>query len=161
MQTLECLWIRLNDRAQPLLPLVYLFMLVELGGILYAVFFANQHIPCWGDEICMLDPAYYRATTGIWHSAAQWDSYDVVPFAPNYPLLINILRFLIGGFGFSFCFFRSVILACGLFSVAMLLWLLKKKGFLQSWKDVCCATVSNGLFYLLPVGHIHSSGNYW
>ncbi len=139
VQALGRIWGRMNNLARPLLPLLHLFMVVMTGVIFCAVVFANQRIPCWGDEICMLDPAYYRATTGIWHSASQWDSYEVIPFAPNYPLLINILRFLIGGFGFSFCLFRGVMLAFGLFPVAMLLWLLKRKGLLQSWGEACCA----------------------
>lgn len=114
-------------------------MVVVIGVIIFAVVFANQHTPCWYDEICMLDPAYHRATTGVWHSIAQWDSIDTVPFAPNYPLLINILRFLISCFGVNFWILRGAMLLFGLVPIAVFLWLFRRSGILQSRHEVLYA----------------------
>lgn len=136
VQALGRLWIRLNNRAQPLLPLIHLFMLIVLGGILCTVFFANQHIPCWGDEICMLDPAYYRAITGVWHSAAQWDSFDSIPFAPHYPLFINYLRSMIVLFGANHAVLRSSMLILGWLPIVFLLVWCRGRGYLQSWREM-------------------------
>jgi hypothetical protein len=135
-QILVRLWIRLNIFVRPILPLVHFLMVVVIGVILYAVVFANQHVPGCYDDICMVDPAFHRATTGVWHSIAQWDSIDVIPFAPNYPLLINILRLLIACFGFNYWILRGSMLVSGLVPVALLLWLFRRKGLLQSGREV-------------------------
>lgn len=126
--------------ARPVLPVLYLFMGAITIVILGLVFFANQHLPCWYDEICMLDPAYHRATTGIWHSIAQWDSLETIPFAPNYPLHINFLRFAISLFGTKCWLLRGSIFFLGLAPVVILLWIIWKKGVLLSWQEVLCAT---------------------
>jgi len=136
------LWNRANDFCRPLLPLLHLFMLAVTAVILCGVVFANGHTPCWYDEICMLDPAYHRVAEGVWRSIAQWDSIDVVPFAPNYPLLINILRLLIAVFGVNFRILRGSMLVFGLVPVAALLWLFRRKGLLQS-----CGEVIQGAFF--------------
>lgn len=138
-QALCHFWSFSNNLARPLLPLLHLAMLIAIGVILFAVVFANQHTPCWYDEICMLDPAYHRAATGIWHSIAQWDSIDTIPFAPNYPLLINILRFLIACFGIKFWILRGAMLLFGLLPVAVFLWLFRRCGIFQSRHEVLYA----------------------
>lgn len=114
-------------------------MLLAIGVILCAVVFANQHIPAWGDEICMLDPAYYRATTGVWHSAAQWDSFSTIPFAPHYPLFINCLRSVIGFWGANYAVLRCFMLILGGIPIAVLLAWCRKRGYLQSWREVLYA----------------------
>jgi hypothetical protein len=134
------LWMRANDLARPLLPFLHLFMFAMTVAILCGVVFANGHTPCWYDEICMLDPAYHRATEGVWRSIAQWDSIDVVPFAPNYPLLINILRFLITCFGVNFWILRGLMLVFGVFPFACLLVFAKKTGLCHSWSDILHVT---------------------
>ena len=151
------LWFRINDIARPLLPVFHLFMLVVIGSVLCAIVFANQHIPCWGDEICMLDPAYYRATTGVWHSAAQWDSFETIPFAPNYPLFINFLRLFISWLGVNFWVLRGAMIVFGIIPVFMLLWFCRRKGLLQTGTDIlyasfvsACVTFFNWSVYLRP-----------
>lgn len=114
--------------------------------ILGAVIFANQHAPCWYDEICMVDPAYHRATTGVWHSIAQWDSINTIPFAPNYPLHINILRLLISLFGINFWILRASMLVIGLLPIAALLWFLRRQGHLQSFGEVILALYFTACF---------------
>ncbi|MBQ7252127.1 MAG: hypothetical protein IJS32_05940 [Kiritimatiellae bacterium] len=151
------IWEGINAISRPLLPLLHIFMLAVILLILGAVVFANQHTPCWYDEICMVDPAYHRATAGVWRSIAQWDSIDTIPFAPNYPLLINILRLLISIFGVNFWILRGSMLVFGLAPVAALLWLFHRKGFLQSRAEVlhavyysACCTFFHWALYLRP-----------
>lgn len=150
-------WIRVNGWGRPILPLLNVFMVAVVVAILGAGVYACFHVPCWYDEICMLDPAYHRATTGVWHSIAQWDSFDVVPFAPNYPLLINILRGLIACFGVNFWILRGAILVFGIVPIAALLWLFKRKGILQSGSEVIqaaffivCFTFLHWAVYIRP-----------
>lgn len=133
------IWLRANGAARPLLPFLHLFMLATTGTILWAVVFANQHAPCWYDEVYMMEPAYHRVVDGVWKSIGCWDSMDVIPYAPNYPLLCNILRLCIRCFGFDFQMLRAAMLASGLLPVALLLWLLRKKGVLQNGWEICQA----------------------
>jgi hypothetical protein len=131
---------KLDTFARIFSSVLHIAMVVAIGAILFAVIFANQHIPCWYDEICMLDPAYYRTTTGIWHSAAQWNSIDTVPFAPNYPLLINLLRLPIAFFGCNFWILRGSMLVFGLLPVAALLFLFRRNGLFKTWAEILQAT---------------------
>ena len=139
-------WMRVNGWGRPILPMLNVFMVAVVAVILGTVVYAGFHVPCWYDEICMLDPAYHRATTGVWHSIVNWDSFDVVPFAPNYPLLINILRGLIACFGVNFWILRGVMLVFGIVPIAVFLWLFKRKGILQSWQEVLCSAFFSSCF---------------
>lgn len=130
---------RLNALVRPLLPLLHLFMFGAIGTILAAVIFVNQHLPCWYDEIYMLDPAYQRATTGVWQSVGRWESIGAVPYAPNYPLLCNLLRLLVFCFGAKFQVLRASMLVFGFIPVIALFCLFLKKGLLHSWKEVLYA----------------------
>lgn len=121
-------------------------MLTIAVVILIAGVFANQHAPCWYDEICMIDPAFQRVKIGVWRSIAQWDSIDVVPFAPNYPLHINILRILIMCFGVNFWILRGAMLFFGLVPVGILLWIFRRKGYFSSGTDVLCACYFTACF---------------
>lgn len=132
LRILSNLWNCLNNLIRVLLPAICLLMMVVVGIILCAVVFANQHLPCWYDEIYMLDPIYHRVTTGVWHSIAQWDSFDTIPFAPNYPLLCIILRVLIDSVGVKCFLIRGMMLLLGLFPVVGFLWLSWKKGIYQN-----------------------------
>ena len=143
-------WTRLNNRCRWLFPLLHLFMLAVTVAILGAVVFANLHRPCWYDEICMLDPAFHRVTTGVWHSIAQVDSFDSVPFAPNYPLLINMLRLLMACFGVNFWVLRGSMLLLGLVPVAALLWFFRKKGLYQSRGETIQAAFFAACFPAFP-----------
>lgn len=140
------IWLRLNDHIRLLLPLLHLFMLATTVTILYGVVFCNQHRPCWYDEICMLDPAYHRMTEGIWHSIAQWDSFDVVPFAPNYPLFINLLRIPIALFGVDYKIIRGMMFVLGVAPIACLLLYFRRKGIFQSKTEILLAAFSSACF---------------
>ena len=139
VQSLNRIWNRLNDWSRFLLPVMYASMLVLIGAILLAVAFLNQHGRCWYDEVYMLDPAWHRATTGVWQSVASWDALDTIPYAPNYPLLCNILRCLIACFGTNFVVVRGAMLMFGLVPAAVLLWLFRREQVLQSRLEVILA----------------------
>lgn len=121
-------------------------MFLGIGTILCAVVFANQHLPCWLDEICMLDPAYHRTTEGVWRSIASWDSIDVIPFAPNYPLFINILRVFVAALGVNFWLLRGAMLFFGLVPLVALLWLFRHKSILQSRAEIIQAAYFSACF---------------
>ncbi len=139
-------WRGLNQCLRPMLPILHLCMLAATAAILLGALFCNRHKPCWYDEICMLDPAWHRTVDGIWHSTAQWDSLETIPFAPNYPLFINLLRLSIALFGMDFRIIRGMMFALGLAPIAFLLGYFRKKGFYRSRAEVLQAAFSCACF---------------
>ncbi len=144
------MWILVNDFVRHFLPIFHLAMLVVVGIILFGVVFANQHLPTWYDETCLTDPAFYKATQGVWRSRMEIDSLSVEPFAVKYPLLIGTMWVLTKLLGMHFGVFRASMLFFGLAPVLGLLWLARKRGLLQSWTEVVQAAyflACFGLFY--------------
>lgn len=141
---------RLNDLSRPFLPILHFCMLVATVAILCAVVFANQHLPSWYDETCLVDPAYYKVTEGVWKTRMEFDSLDIEPFAVKYPLLIGLNWLILKCFGVNFSVLRGTMLFFGLIPVGGLLWLARRRGMLRSWEEVLQATffmACFGFFY--------------
>lgn len=129
-------WCWANKFVRKFLPCIHFFMLLVTVAILGAIVFANQHLPCWLDEIYMSSPAYHRATEGVWHSVCCWNSIGTIPYAPNYPLFCNILRILIAYFGLNFWILRGGQLVFGLAPIVALLWLFRRKRIIRSRLEI-------------------------
>ena len=136
---LHQLWMQLNAFVRPLLPLIHLFVFIGTLLVVVSTFFANQHLPCWSDELFMIEPAYYRTHTGVWQSHVAWDSFFTMPYAPNYPLFINFLRLPISLFGVHFRILRGIMIALGVAPIGFLLWLFRKKGIYKNRFEVIFA----------------------
>jgi hypothetical protein len=149
-QALRRAWMRLNELSRPFLPILHFCMLIATVATLCAVVFANQHLPSWYDETCLVDPAYYKVTEGVWKTRMEFDSLDIEPFAVKYPLLIGLNCLILKCFGMNYALLRGAMLFFGLVPVGGLFWLARRRGLLRSWTEVLEAAfflACFGLFY--------------
>lgn len=133
---LEQGWGRLNGLVRPLVPVLNLWMILATGAVFCIIAFANWHLPCWGDEIYMVDPAFCRTVRGVWQTHGFHDALSVVPYAPNYPLLTNLLRIPIACFGLNYWVLRTINLLLGVVPVLALAACFRRRGIFQSRSEV-------------------------